>query len=237
MPAKPEAWIACCTTAHRRLEAILDGLTDDMARRPSRLPGWTVGHLVTHLARNADANSGMVGGARNGDVATMYPGGTAQREADIAAGQGRPAAELRDDAISALRRLEDAWAGTGDDVWATGLSRTFGGLRAVAFTVFMRWREVEVHLADLGLTDLGSPDWESLSSEYIDAEYVEQTAFVPRRLPENAAVLLVPGDRPSHFYGRGDQPVIVRASAPGILQWLMGRGAGQPDWPDLSPWA
>jgi maleylpyruvate isomerase len=235
MPAEPRAWIDNCTKAHRRLEEVVGGLADDMARQPSRLPGWTVGHILTHLARNADANTGMVEGAQRGEVASMYPGGAPQREADIAAGFGRPAAELKADLTDAMQRLEHAWAASSEDVWATGLSRTFGGVRAVAFTVFMRWREVEVHMADLGLPT--APNWEGLSPAYIDSEYVEQTGFLTRRLPEGQIVLLVPGDRPSHVYGKGDQPVVVRASAPRILQWLMGRGGGQPDWPQLSPWA
>jgi maleylpyruvate isomerase len=31
------------------------GLTDDQARAPSLLPGWSVGHVLTHIARNGDS--------------------------------------------------------------------------------------------------------------------------------------------------------------------------------------
>ena len=44
-----------CAGAHQRLLAGLEDLTDDQARRDSLLPGWTVGHVLTHLARNAEA--------------------------------------------------------------------------------------------------------------------------------------------------------------------------------------
>ncbi len=236
MPAKPETWLQGSIKGHRRLEQILSGLTDELARRPSLLPDWTIGHLVTHLARNADANCGMAEGAQRGDIAPMYPGGMAQRESDIATGQGRPAAELLADLTAAHQRLERAWSSTTDEVWTIGLSRTFGGIRSIAFTVSMRWREVEVHLADLGLTELGSPDWDGLSSAYVDTEWIEMTAGLARRVPEGMAILLIPGDRPSRVYGTGDQLVQVRARPGRILQWLMGRG-GQPDWPQLSPWS
>ncbi|MGI8680546.1 MAG: maleylpyruvate isomerase N-terminal domain-containing protein [Mycobacteriales bacterium] len=46
-----------CTAAHRDLESLADEVTDDVSARTSLLPGWTVGHLLTHLARNADGTS------------------------------------------------------------------------------------------------------------------------------------------------------------------------------------
>ncbi len=237
MPSTPRPWIDHCTQAHRRLLNVVKNLTDGHARRPSLLPDWTVGHLLTHLARNADANSGMVEAAQRGDVAAMYPGGQAQREADIAAGCARPARELVDDLTSATERLESAWNSTSEEVWATGLGRTFGGLRAIAFTVFMRWREVEIHLADLGLHELGSPDWDGLSPAYVDVEWAEQSATLARRLPEGTSVILIPGDRPSRVFGAGERPIQIRATPGRILQYLLGRGGAQPGWPPLTQWS
>ena len=43
-------WLRLGTT---RLLAAVDGLTDDLLRAPSGLPGWTRAHVVGHLARNA----------------------------------------------------------------------------------------------------------------------------------------------------------------------------------------
>ena len=56
----------CLSGVRDATAALLDGLrglTDDEARRPSLLPGWTVGHVLTHLARNADGVRGMIEGA------------------------------------------------------------------------------------------------------------------------------------------------------------------------------
>lgn len=235
MSSTPAGWIAGCTATHRRIEHVIGDLTDAQARRPATLPGWTVGHVLTHLARNADANTGMVQGAQRGEIYPQYPGGTAQREGDIAAGQGRPAAELVADLTSAHQRLEAAWASTSEDVWATGLARTTAALRAVAHTVYLRWREAEVHLVDVGLAELGGPDWDGLSAEYVNVEWAEMTAILPRRVPEGMALFLIPGDRPSRVYGSGDNVVKVEASAPHILQYLLGRG-GDPAWPALPSW-
>ena len=46
------------------LIASIGGLTDADARGPSLLPGWTRGHVLTHLARNADGGTRLLGWAR-----------------------------------------------------------------------------------------------------------------------------------------------------------------------------
>ncbi len=231
MPATPEAWISGATAAHRRIEALIQNLTDAQARGATRLPDWTVGHLLTHLARNADANAGMAQAAQRGEIGKQYPGGTAQREGDIAAGQGRSAAELVADLKGAQQRLEAAWAETSEDAWRIGLAQTTQAIRALAHTALLRWREAEVHLADLGL----GADWDGLSAEYVNVEWAEITANLPRRAPEGKALFLIPGDRPSRVYGAGPDVVRIEAPSRRILQYLLGRG-GEPGWPDLGAW-
>jgi maleylpyruvate isomerase len=39
----------------RRLEQAVSALPAEAVAEPSALPGWTRGHVLTHLARNADA--------------------------------------------------------------------------------------------------------------------------------------------------------------------------------------
>jgi len=41
--------------SHARLHRTAAQADDATMRRPSRLPSWTVGHVLTHLARNADS--------------------------------------------------------------------------------------------------------------------------------------------------------------------------------------
>lgn len=232
----PDGWLAGCAAAHRRLEAVAGRLTDDAARRASLLDGWSVGHVLTHLARNADSHTAMVEAAGRNEVVAQYPGGAAQREGDIAEGQGRRAAELAADVERANERLERAWAGASEEAWATGLGLRSAGPATLAELVFLRWREVEVHLVDLGLPDLGCPDWDGLDAAYLDLEWSAVLAGLGGRVPEGATLLLVPGDRPSRAFGRGEERAVVRAAPGRILGWLLGRG-GEPAWPALRPWS
>lgn len=230
------AWISGCTEGHRRLETLASGVTDQVAARPSLLPGWTVGNVLTHLCRNADGHIGMLQAAQRGETIAQYPGGVQQREADIQAGHDRSSAELRADLVDSHRRLEQAWAETADEVWATGLGLMFAGPKTTAEQVFRRWREVEVHLIDLGLTDLGGPGWDALSSAYLDTEWEWILADLHARVEPEHTLVIVPDDRPSRAFGSGPQHVYVRASSGRILAWLLGRG-GDASWPVLAPWS
>jgi maleylpyruvate isomerase len=230
----PRGWIDGCTESHARLDRLIGSLTDDLSRRPSPLTGWTIGHLVTHLARNADSHTGMVHAAQRGEVRAQYPGGPAEREADIEAGSGRPSTELIEDVRAATRALEEAWASTDEETWATGMGRQRKGPASLADLAFQRWREVEVHLADLA-PDLGGPGWDGLSATYVDEEWRRMTTGLTHRVPDDTTVLLVPGDRPSVAAGTGASVAVVRDLPGRILEWLFGRG-GDPAWPALGPW-
>jgi maleylpyruvate isomerase len=227
----PRDWIDGCVRSHRRLEADLDGLTDEMARRPTLLPGWTVGHLLTHLARNADSHTGMVEAAAEGRIQMQYPGGYEQREAAIEAGHSRPAAELLTDVAQSNRRLEGAWDALPAQIWATGLGRR-AVLTALPELVTLRWREAEIHRLDLGFDD---PDWNTLDPAYLDVEWDGIVSRLPDRVPEGTTVLLVPGDRPSRSAGRGDEVQTLRDSPGTLLGWLFGR-VKEPQWPELTHW-
>ena len=206
--------IAPVQDSHARLRETLAGLTDADARRPSLLPGWTVGHVLTHLARNADSLVRMLEGASRGGVAHQYPGGNKQRAADIEAGAGRPAPELVADVIESARRLEETWAATPEEVRRTGQGRVVSGLWALAELPFRRWREVEIHHVDLGL-GYGIEDW---PDAYVEAELARALSSLDARLPAGASVDVASLDRRR------------------LLAWLVGRAA-DPDLPPLSPWA
>ena len=158
--------------SHIRLGMTITRLTDDDARRPSLLPGWTVGHVLTHLARNADSHVRLLEGAARGEVADQYAGGDAQRAADIEAGAGRPAAELVADVLEAAARLERTWDNTPEEVWRIGEGRVSSGVWAVAELPFRRWREVEVHHVDLDL-GYGPADW---PDAYVEEELARTVA-------------------------------------------------------------
>ena len=79
-----------------RLLATADALTDAQAAAPSRLPGWTRGHVLTHLARNADGFRNLLTWAGTGNETPMYPSEEA-RARGVEQGAGRSAAEIAAD--------------------------------------------------------------------------------------------------------------------------------------------
>ena len=96
--------VAGIRQAQATLLSRLTGLSDQQARQPCLLPGWTVGHLLTHVARNGDSLVRRFEGAIRGEVVDQYVGGAAGRQAEIESGAGRTAAELVED----IRRTNEA---------------------------------------------------------------------------------------------------------------------------------
>lgn len=164
--------------AHRAVVATLHDVTDQQVTKPSLLPGWTVGHVATHIARNAEGHLRMLDAAKRGEVATMYPGGLEQRNNDIEAGASRSAAELLADVTTGATQLEAAWGALPKDAWA-GRGITFGGEMTMADLLFIRWRETTVHHADLGL----GYSWKDWDKEYVRLELARLTMLWASRRP------------------------------------------------------
>jgi len=146
------ALVEGATRAHHALDQWLAGLGAIDPAAPTRIDGWRVGHIITHLARNADSHVRMLAGQ------VQYPGGAEQREGDIAAGAGRPWAEQVADLAAAHARLAAAW-----DAVADG--------SALADLPLRRWREVELHRIDLGL----GYTFADLPAEYVRRELAALT--------------------------------------------------------------
>jgi maleylpyruvate isomerase len=195
--------IAGCVIAHRRLLETVGRLDDEAARRPSLLPGWTVGHVITHLARNADSHVRMLRGADAGLVLDQYAGGAAGREAEIEAGAHRPASELRGDLHNSIEVLESKWAATTDAGWA-GSGRALRGEVANAQLPYRRWSETELHHVDLGLgyvmADV-SNDLTGLMTRRLTAEWASRQPMGLATLPV-IALRLDPHDRLAWLTGR-----------------------------------
>jgi maleylpyruvate isomerase len=201
-PLETAAALAGCQVAHARLLESLGTIDDAIVAGPSRLPTWTVGHVLTHLARQADSHVRMLEGAAGGDIVDQYEGGPEGRAAEIEAGAERPAVAQVADVAASIARLEATWDSMSEEVWARGFARaTRGELVVCADLPFRRWREVEVHHADLGL-DVGPESW---SAPFVDSELPRTLAGLPARMSLN--------DR--------------RA----LLAWLMGRAPTPPALP------
>lgn len=129
-----------------------------------------------------------------GEAVDQYVGGAAGRAAEIEAGAVRDARQVVDDALQWAARLDRLFTDIPDDCWDRSVRTVSGGEHAVALLPYRRWREVEVHLADL---DLGftSCDW---SPELIDRMLPDLVTGLPVRADprELAAWLLGRGAPP-----------------------------------------
>jgi maleylpyruvate isomerase len=210
----PEEDLRRVDDAHRRFLAAIVALTDLDVRRPSLLPGWSIGHVLTHVARNADSHRRRTEAAARGALVDQYPGGYAGRAAEIEEGAGRTADELVDDVGASGASMDAAWRATAAAAWAVA-SRDVGGVqRALSALPSRRWQELEVHLVDLdiGVTHRDWPD------DFVAVWLPRLRSTLPARLAEGS--------------GRPAPRVLDDRDE---LAWLYGRLV-RPDLPSLAPW-
>jgi maleylpyruvate isomerase len=215
MTVDDRADIDAVVTAHDALLHSLADLDDTSIREPSLLPGWSRGHVLTHVARNADGLANLARWAWTGVRTPMYES-REKRDADIETG----ASELRADLSAAQQRFVDAFAQTAG---AEHLSTvTFGRDDRVATAdelPMIRLSEVEIHHVDL---DLG----------YTPAHWPE--SFVERmlsRVCDDLGKRDVPGVTlhgvdDGRTWKIGDGSHVVTGPAPALLAWLVGRTDG-----------
>jgi maleylpyruvate isomerase len=214
-----------------RLRGLLPGLDDAALREPSALPGWSRGHVLTHVEGVALALARQARYALRGRTVEVYDGGRAARDAAIAAGHGRPAAVLTAALRDALDEAEASWAAVGDGDWARPVAYREGTLRTAGLAW---WRELEIHTVDarLGAAPGGWPP--GLCAHLLD--------FLAGRVPAGTALTLTAADTGGSwsYGGPGGVPVAVRGRLTDLAAWLAGRGtegelAGGP-LPELGSW-
>lgn len=181
MALEPADAITLCAAAHHRLDATLERLDDGTARGPSLLPEWSVGHVLTHIARNADGHVRRLEGALRGEEVPRYPGGPEQRERDIQAGAARHAAELARDIRESTGRLEQTWARCVAAGWPHADLLASDSYPTTA-SPSRRFREVEVHHVDLGM-GYEPANW---PDEYLEWELEMSLPRLPQRFAEPA---------------------------------------------------
>ncbi|MGH3125717.1 MAG: maleylpyruvate isomerase N-terminal domain-containing protein, partial [Streptosporangiaceae bacterium] len=135
----------------------LDGLTDAEAREPSLLPGWSRGHVLTHLARNAEGGTRLLIWARTGEPGYEYRSVAARAQA-IEDGAARPAAELAEDVQRTAAALQEAAAAMPPDGWPHTVTWTTGHETPAEHVPLSRLAEVLLHHVDLSL-GYGPDDW------------------------------------------------------------------------------
>ncbi len=128
----------------------------------------------------------------------QYEGGPEGREREIEAGSGRPGKELVEDALGWSDSLDDMFDTMPADCWDRPVRTVAGNEHPVALLPFRRWREVEIHLVDLGLS-FTVEDW---SSELLEAILPQLLRQLPSRADQHALS--------AWLLGRGNAPHLDR---------------------------
>ncbi|MDN5725842.1 MAG: maleylpyruvate isomerase family mycothiol-dependent enzyme [Propionibacteriales bacterium] len=214
-------------------------VTDEQWRGPSHLPGWSRGHVATHIARQADAMRRVAEGVLSGTPAQMYDSMEA-RNAAIEDGSTRTGLELQTDLDTSAGAVLDAFDQVETaDRWDTKVHATDGVEFAARLLPLGRLTEVALHHIDLDLgvtADDLDPDLATWLLEWITFRLSARVGRPFRILvatPTGSPTMIDVGQAGS------DGPVISGAPQ-ALVGWLSGRavtarpeGADQVDPPAL----
>jgi maleylpyruvate isomerase len=197
-------------------------LTDPRAREPSLLPGWSRGHVLTHIARNADGLRNLLLWARTGLETPQYPSIQARNDG-IQAGADRPAAELAADVAESAGLFAAEAERLGGQDWTARVAGIRGYGHQAWFTLWRRLSELEIHHVDLGL-GYRVTDW---PAEFA-SQCLERAAGDFTKPDSPAAVLRSADDGSEYLIGPDGAPAKVTISGPTreVLAWLIGRSTG-----------
>lgn len=197
----------------------------------SRLPGWTRGHVITHLARTADALINLLIWARTGVETPAYVD-SETREKDIAEGSARELGEQVADLRASHENFLRAAGSLPEAAWAAQVSERSGRVLAAAEIPWERLVQVRLHHVDL---DIGY-NFDDLPEKFVSRELAvvindlsgrEGVAPVRLRLADGASMGVTQAKGWERSIGAADQPeVTVTGSAGALLAWLTGRSRG-----------
>jgi maleylpyruvate isomerase len=224
------ATLAEIDAASERLITTVARLGGDDLRGPSRLAGWSRGHVVAHVARNADSYWNLLEWARTGVRIPQYPSDEA-RDVGVEANSGRPADELRAELRIAVERFALQARTLPEAAWQVMVRSRAGWPHSASYTLNRRWRELEAHHVDLD-AGYAYTDW--------------PPAYVRWELIDTLNALRTAGGLAAGRVRATDLDVDVRLgegpeiSGPGhdVLGWLTGRGGTRPAavWPAPPSW-
>ncbi|MFE2049533.1 maleylpyruvate isomerase N-terminal domain-containing protein [Streptomyces sp. NPDC059459] len=192
-------------------------LTDGQVRAPSRLPRWSRGPVLTHLARSAGSRTRLLTAARTG-ADLPQDRDEAERESEITEGAGRPAAVLAQDLHSALHRSLAAAHSHPQDARDVPVRWLGAGLRPERGAVSSMLREV--HHTDLAAGHEPA-HW---PAPFVQREPSTVAAALNDRGDAPALVLLADEDRVPRPIGDRAGP-----QASGPAAHLLGRLTGRTD--------
>lgn len=211
--------------ATNRLLVTAARLADADMRAPSLLPGWTRGHVLTHIARNADGLARLLRWARTGIETPMYASAAA-RAADIDAGADRPAATLAADVGMSAGAFAGEASSMRGDAWAAQVRALQGPAFPACGVLQRRLSEVEIHHVDLA-ADYRPGDW---PAEFV-ADALPRVAGSFAGRADAPPFLLWAEGWPDGFrigpdQQSGEPRLTVRGPPAALLAWLLGRNGG-----------
>lgn len=215
-----------------------EGWTDADVAAPSLCEGWTRGHVLSHIARNAHGITATLEGALRGEIVKRYPHGWDARNKDIDDGAARPLAAQLADVRDSAARLDQAFdAIAAADAW----DRPTDQNRPAWIWVWWRLREVEIHHVDL----VGSYSARQWPAALIATQIPESLGALDGRIDQPVRVEIESTsidelDGLTCTSGRGGAPTLVCGPDWAVLAWLIGRPAAAQDaltaTPPLRPW-
>ncbi|MYS80567.1 maleylpyruvate isomerase family mycothiol-dependent enzyme [Embleya scabrispora] len=209
----------------RLLDAV-DALDDARLVGRSTLPGWTNAHLLTHVARNADALGNLLDWAVTGVESPMYPHGAIRRAADIEAGAARPPEAIRADVRAGATRLRDCLAAVPEAAWGREVRTAQGRLVRADRVPWLRVREVWIHVVDLGtgatFAELPGDLAQALLDDVVGTLAAKNAGCPALVLHDRTGGSV----RTTRSPAPGEIVDHVEGSAAELLGWLTGRGDG-----------
>lgn len=202
------------------LRGLVTRLGDDAFRAPSLLPGWTRAHVLTHIARNADAMINLLMWARTGIVTPAYASAEARDDA-IEKGAVRSPAEIRDDVTASSDRLAHVVRDLPEASWAALVTNVQGRVMRASAIPWTRAKEMWIHAVDL---DAGA-SFADMPAPMMDALLADASNAMGRK-PDCPALQLVDGEHRWEV-GESGTPVIVTGAAAELTAWLLGRSKGK----------
>ena len=130
------------------LMATAAGLNDETVRAASICVGWTRAHVLSHIARNADALGNLASWAITGTPVAMYKSPQA-RDADIASGSTRSAQEIYADLQASAARFASAAPGLAGPPESREVEMRAGRIVLGGQLPTLRLMEVVFHHVDL----------------------------------------------------------------------------------------
>ncbi|MFE3100372.1 maleylpyruvate isomerase family mycothiol-dependent enzyme [Nocardia tengchongensis] len=198
---------------------------------PSLLPGWTRGHVLAHLSRNADSLVNLLLWARTGIETPQYAS-QFLRDADIEAGAPRPLRDQLEDLTASAERWLALARVMPADRWPATVRNRMGGEIPATRVIWMRRLEVEIHHVDLNI-GYTPADW----PEDFTARLLTQSLSEVR--PADGAGFTVLATDTGYTGTVGAQGPAITGPAAALAAWLIGRSPGADltgDLPALAAW-